>query len=128
MAEFCASQMSNRNQGERPALGEGSKLATTFYGISLGNYPTLDPTEGNTTAENASTLLGKTFGSAANPLYASKVSIQAINVGGNATALDLSLIHIFRVGACLSGPSGKGRCLLQTSRDEDGRSVEDLRA
>ena len=63
-------------------------MATTFYGISLGNYPTLDPTEGNTTAENASTLLGKTFGSAANPLYASKVSIQAINVGGNATALD----------------------------------------
>ena len=63
-------------------------MATTFYGIYLGTYPTMDPTENNTTAENVSTLLGQTFGSAANPLYASKVSIQAINVGGSSTALD----------------------------------------
>ncbi len=63
-------------------------MATTFYGIYLGVYPTLDPTEGNTIVENASTLLGQTFGSATDPLYESKVTIQALNVGGSATALE----------------------------------------
>lgn len=63
-------------------------MATTFYGIYLGVYPTMDPIEGNTIAENVSTLLGQTFGSAASPLYASKVTIQTLNVGGSATALD----------------------------------------
>ncbi|SPH17457.1 Bifunctional hemolysin/adenylate cyclase [Defluviimonas aquaemixtae] len=63
-------------------------MATTFFGIYLGVYPTMDPTEGNTTAENVSTLLGQTFGSATSPLYASKVSIQTLNVGGSTTALD----------------------------------------
>ncbi|MEZ5913440.1 MAG: Hint domain-containing protein [Paracoccaceae bacterium] len=63
-------------------------MATTFYGFSLGSFASLDPTEGNTTAENVTSLLGQTFGSAGSPLYASKVSIQAISVGGSATALD----------------------------------------
>ena len=63
-------------------------MATTFFGFSLGNFALIDPIEGNTTAENASLLLGKTFGSGSDPLFGSKVSIQAINVGGTADVLD----------------------------------------
>ncbi|KPA19922.1 Leukotoxin [Shimia sp. SK013] len=44
-------------------------MPTTFDVISLGVLPTLDPTEGNSTAENASVLVGQTMGGADTPLY-----------------------------------------------------------
>ncbi|WP_224823963.1 Hint domain-containing protein [Cognatishimia sp. MH4019] len=43
-------------------------MPTTFNVISLGNLAAIDPVEGNTTAENASALVGLTFGDANNPL------------------------------------------------------------
>ena len=44
-------------------------MPTTFNVISLGIQAIIDPTEGNETAENASALVGQTFGSAAAPLH-----------------------------------------------------------
>ena len=43
-------------------------MATTFNVISLGVQTLIDPTEGNTTAENASSLVGLTFGDVRDPL------------------------------------------------------------
>ncbi|MGJ8547797.1 MAG: Hint domain-containing protein [Sulfitobacter sp.] len=44
-------------------------MPTTFNVISLGNFAPIDPTEGNTTAENASTLVGNVFGTLYDPLW-----------------------------------------------------------
>ncbi len=64
-------------------------MPTTFNWIFLGNSATsMDPTEGNNTAANASALNGQTFGSAGNPLFSHIASATMINNGGNATALD----------------------------------------
>lgn len=63
--------------------------STTFSWIFLGNSATaLDPTEGNTTAENVNSFVGSTFGSAGNPLWSKVTSATMTNVGGSATALD----------------------------------------
>lgn len=43
-------------------------MPTTFNVISLGNLADIDTVEGNTTAENASALVGLSFGDADNPL------------------------------------------------------------
>src|SRR5690606_567845 len=64
-------------------------MATTFNWIYLGTLGTqLDPTEGNTVAENINSIIGSTFGSAGAPLYNSITSATMVNVGGSATALD----------------------------------------
>ena len=63
-------------------------MATTFYGFSLGSFALFDPTEGNTSAENTSSLLGQTFGSSGSPLFGSKVSVQVVDNGGTADVLD----------------------------------------
>lgn len=44
-------------------------MADTFGVFYLGNFASLDPTEGNNTAENAGALVNQTFGSATDPLY-----------------------------------------------------------
>lgn len=44
-------------------------MARTFTWIHLGSTTALDPTEGNDTAENASSLNGRTFGTTADPLF-----------------------------------------------------------
>ncbi|MFZ7093079.1 Hint domain-containing protein [Primorskyibacter sp. 2E233] len=44
-------------------------MSTTFDVFFLGNIADLDPTEGNSAAENAGTIVGSTFGSAGDPLY-----------------------------------------------------------
>ena len=63
--------------------------SNTFSWIFLGNSATvLDPTEGNTNAENVNLLVGSTFGSAGNPLYSKVTSATLTNVGGSATAMD----------------------------------------
>jgi Ca2+-binding RTX toxin-like protein len=64
-------------------------MATTFNWIYLGTSTTqIDPTEGNNNAENASALVGQTYGSAGDPLYTHIASATMINNGGQATALD----------------------------------------
>jgi hypothetical protein len=43
-------------------------MATTFDVIYLGTGPSIDPTEGDNTSENASALVGQTYGSVGDPL------------------------------------------------------------
>ncbi|MAU51140.1 MAG: type I secretion protein [Roseovarius sp.] len=64
-------------------------MPTTFNWIFLGpSATTLDPTEGNTTSENAGSFVGTTFGSAADPLFQQVTRATTINNGGAPTALD----------------------------------------
>ncbi len=64
-------------------------MATTFNWIYLGTSTTfLDPTEGNTVAENASLFVGQTYGSTTDPLYTHVTSATMIDNGGTAAALD----------------------------------------
>ncbi|MGL4309645.1 MAG: Hint domain-containing protein [Paracoccaceae bacterium] len=64
-------------------------MATTFTWIYLGNSTTsLDPTEGNDVAENASSFVGTTFGSSTDPLYSHVASVTMLDRGGSTTALD----------------------------------------
>ncbi|SFR65519.1 Hint domain-containing protein [Litoreibacter janthinus] len=68
-------------------------MPTTFNVISLGNLASIDPTEGNTVAENASALVGQTFGSAGNALVNSIQSFSPSGSGfggGNTTAYDMN--------------------------------------
>ena len=44
-------------------------MATTFNWIYLGTAASIDPTEGNSNAENASILVGQTYGSTTAPLF-----------------------------------------------------------
>lgn len=44
-------------------------MPSTFNVFFMGNHASIDPTEGNETAENASVLVGQSYGSAANPLH-----------------------------------------------------------
>ena len=44
-------------------------MSTEFSVISLGTGPSIDQTEGNSVSENASALVGLTFGGASNPLH-----------------------------------------------------------
>ena len=66
-------------------------MATTFNVFSLGVQASIDPTEGNNIAENASALVGQTFGSASAPLHQ---NIQELSTGstgfggGNSAAYD----------------------------------------
>ena len=68
-------------------------MATTFDVISLGVVADIDTTEGNTTAENASSLVGLTFGGVGNSLVN---NIQTMSpgttgsAGGSATAYDMN--------------------------------------
>lgn len=64
-------------------------MATTFNWIYLGTSTTfLDPTEGNTVAENANSFVGLTYGSATDPLFTHVTSATMIDNGGTAGALD----------------------------------------
>lgn len=63
-------------------------MPTSWNAIYLGTTPLIDPTEGNTSAENASALVGKTFGAANDKLFDEEVTVTTINKGGIGTALD----------------------------------------
>jgi hypothetical protein len=63
-------------------------MPLTYNGFFMGTGALIDPTEGNTAAENAAALVGLTFGAPGTPLSNNLVSITSVNVGGNATALD----------------------------------------
>lgn len=77
-------------------------MPTTFNVFSLGNLADMDTTEGNTTAENASALVGLTFGGLGDPLfgYAQSLSIGTGGTGGgtaNAYDQDNSPNENFRI-------------------------------
>ena len=66
-------------------------MPTTFNVFSLGVQALIDPSEGNETAENASALVGQTFGSAAAPLHQNIQELSPGSTGfggGNAAAYD----------------------------------------
>jgi Ca2+-binding RTX toxin-like protein len=64
-------------------------MSTTFTWIYLGKTNIkIDPTEGNTVAENAIQLVGKVYGSANDPLFTHVTSVTTIDNGGTAGVLD----------------------------------------
>ncbi|MEZ5869252.1 MAG: hypothetical protein R3D46_12795 [Defluviimonas denitrificans] len=64
-------------------------MATIFDVFYLGTVAALDPTEGNTTAENAASLLGATFGSRTDPLFSAVQTLAPVSYsGGSSTAYD----------------------------------------
>ena len=64
-----------------------SGMGITFNGIHLGHSATqLDPFEGNDVAEGAAPFVGKSYGSAGNPLSARVTQATAIDTGGVAGA------------------------------------------
>ncbi|WP_281859531.1 Hint domain-containing protein, partial [Litoreibacter halocynthiae] len=68
-------------------------MPTTFNVISLGNFASIDPTEGNTTAENASSLVGQTIGGPGNSLVNNIQSFSPSGSGfggGSTTAYDMN--------------------------------------
>lgn len=68
-------------------------MPTTFNVISLGNFASIDPTEGNTQAENASSLVGLTFGGVGNALVNNMQSMSPTGSGfggGTSTAYDMN--------------------------------------
>ncbi|WP_282181522.1 Hint domain-containing protein [Aliiroseovarius marinus] len=56
-------------------------MPTTFNAISLGVFADIDPTEGNLNAENASSLVGLTFGGPGDSLVDDFVTISAAGTG-----------------------------------------------
>ncbi|MDG3041118.1 Hint domain-containing protein [Roseicyclus marinus] len=66
-------------------------MPTTFNWIYLGLEPlVLDPTEGNSNAENAGLFVGQSYGTAGDPLYQRITSATTIDNGGAAGALDMN--------------------------------------
>lgn len=64
-------------------------MATTFDVFYLGAGDFLDPTEGNSTAENADFLVGSSFGSLGDPLYEQVKTLSGSDYsGGDGTAYD----------------------------------------
>ncbi|PIB24378.1 hypothetical protein BFP76_03975 [Amylibacter kogurei] len=63
-------------------------MPTTYSAVFLGNIPDLDPTETNGNSENASTIVGSTFGSAGAPLYDEIVTMTANNTNGDTVIED----------------------------------------
>lgn len=79
-------------QCNREALDRvASKMPTTFNVISLGVQALIDPTEGNTNAENAGLLTGLSFGTLFDPLWEQTQSFSpgtGSYTSGNTTAYD----------------------------------------
>lgn len=66
-------------------------MPTTFNWIYLGTESDfLDPTEGNSDAENAGLFVNRTYGTAIDPLYQHITSVSTIDNGGAAGALDMN--------------------------------------
>jgi hypothetical protein len=63
-------------------------MPNNWNAIHLGIRALIDPTEGNTVAENASALVGQTFGGPSNKLFADVAFVTTTNNGGSGTALD----------------------------------------
>jgi Hint domain len=66
-------------------------MPTTFTVFQLGIRPIIDPTEGNNTSENASALVGTTFGAQGTPLLNTAATMSAISFsGGTSDAYDVN--------------------------------------
>jgi hypothetical protein len=65
-------------------------MPTTFTVFQLGVGPLIDPTEGNTVAENASLLVGLTFGGPGSPLLGTAATLSASTAGGTAGVYDMN--------------------------------------
>lgn len=66
-------------------------MPTTFNVFELGVLPIMDPTEGNTTAENAGAFVGLTFGAQGTPLLNSVATWSAGSFsGGTADSYDVN--------------------------------------
>lgn len=63
-------------------------MPNNWNAIHLGIHASIDPTEGNTVQENASSLVGVTFGGPGNKLFADVAFVTTTNVGGAAATLD----------------------------------------
>ncbi len=63
------------------------QMPTSWNAIYLGQLTVVDPTEGNTTAESASNILG-TYGSVDDKLFEEEVFITTTNVGGSPGQLE----------------------------------------
>ncbi len=64
----------------------GLGMPTTFSVFSLGQQAIIDPTEGNTNAENASALVGESFGSSSDPLFNSEATFSSISHSGGGSS------------------------------------------
>ncbi|MCO4843668.1 MAG: Hint domain-containing protein [Yoonia sp.] len=60
----------------------------TWNAIYLGNLASIDPYEGNNNAENASALVGQSFGSPGTPILADELTITTYDGGGYNDVLD----------------------------------------
>lgn len=60
----------------------------TWNAIYLGNFASIDPNEGNNTAENAGVLVGQTFGGPGDPILEDETTVTTYDGGGYGGALD----------------------------------------
>lgn len=60
----------------------------TWNAIYLGNYTSIDPGEGNSTAELASVLVGESFGGPGTPILEDEVTVTTYDGGGYNNVLD----------------------------------------
>ncbi len=60
----------------------------TWNAIYLGNFASIDQSEGNNTAEQASVLVGESFGGPGNPILADEVTVTTYDGGGYNNVLD----------------------------------------
>lgn len=72
-------------------------MPTTFNVISIGNLADIDTIEGNNTAENASALVGLTFGGPGDPLVDDFVELSRVGNPGSAYDMDNSPNDRFRI-------------------------------
>jgi hypothetical protein len=72
-------------------------MPTTFDVISLGNLADIDTIEGNNLAENASALVGLTFGGVGDPLFNDFVSFSPVGDPGSAYDQDNSPADQFSI-------------------------------
>ncbi|WP_170413629.1 Hint domain-containing protein [Ruegeria atlantica] len=70
-------------------------MPRTFNAIFLGVLPTLDPTEGNNTVENAGAIVGQTFGGPGAPLLNNAVEWAAIGNPGQTYENDATVDRDF---------------------------------
>lgn len=72
-------------------------MPTTFTAISLGVLPDIDTTEGNDVAENASALVGLTFGGPGDALLNDAVTWSPVQVSGGVYDMDGSPTEQFSI-------------------------------
>lgn len=61
-------------------------MPTTFSVLSLGQFADIDPNEGNNTAENASNLVGMSFGTSSDPLFNNEATFSSISHSGGGSS------------------------------------------